>query len=83
MVGNKGGQQWWATKVGNNGGQQRWATKVGDAVWSPPLLSATPLGTVSGMSCDLCVGRLAAKDACMCRTFLEECDADHAMGSCE
>ena len=52
-------------------------------VWLPPLLSATPLGTVSGMSCDLCVDWLAAKDTCMHRSFLEKCNIDNAVGSCK
>ena len=52
-------------------------------VWSPPLLSATPLGTASGMSHDLHMGWPAARDACMHRTFLEKCNVDHAVGSCE
>ena len=47
-------------------------------VWLPPLLSATPLGTVSGTSYDLHVGWPGARDACMCRTFLEKCDVNNA-----
>ena len=38
-------------------------------MWSPPLLSATPLDIASGMSCDLCVDRPVARGICMCRTY--------------
>ena len=40
-------------------------------MWSPPLLSATPLGTASGTSCDLHVDRLEARGICMHRTSLK------------
>ena len=38
-------------------------------VWSPPLLSSTPLGTASGTSRDPRVDRLVLKGICMCGTF--------------
>ena len=40
-------------------------------MWSPPLLSATPLGTASGTSCDLHVDWLEARGICMHRTSLK------------
>ena len=41
-------------------------------VWSLPLLSATPLDTVSGTSCDHRVDQLVSRGICMCRTSKRE-----------